>query len=128
MSKVLKDLKKSGGKVVFDGPKIKERKKFAPATKVEKSKKTYDRSKQTFEEDEEKKDCWKGYKKKGTKMKGNKKVNNCVEESTSEHKDIKKFLDHLVFNNYAEANKCLQRVLEKKLSEKIKAELNTPLF
>lgn len=93
---VLKNMKKNGGKLTIKGPKVKERKKFAPATKVEKPKK----GKGSYER----------------------------KEPISESEDIKQFLDHLVFNNYAEANKCLQRVLEKKLSEKIKAELNTPLF
>lgn len=39
---VSKKLKKDG-KAVFDGPKVKDRKKFAPATKVEKDKTKYDR-------------------------------------------------------------------------------------
>jgi len=41
---------KEKGKAVFDGPKVKQRKKFAPVTKVEKSKKEYKRKKETFDE------------------------------------------------------------------------------
>ena len=48
MKKISKELKDKG-KVSFDGPKVKGRKKSAPATQVHKSKKTYDR-KETFEE------------------------------------------------------------------------------
>ena len=39
---VSKQLKKKG-KAVIDGPKVKDRKKFAPSTKVEKDKTKYDR-------------------------------------------------------------------------------------
>lgn len=49
---VMKAMKKGGGKATFKGPEVKERKKFAPSTKVEKSKKgkgSYDR-KETFDE------------------------------------------------------------------------------
>lgn len=41
---------KTKGKLTVKGPKVKERKKFAPPTKVEKSKKVYDRKKETFDE------------------------------------------------------------------------------
>ena len=46
---VSKQLKKTG-KATIKGPNVKERKRFAPATKVEKSKKAYDRKKETFDE------------------------------------------------------------------------------
>lgn len=46
---VSKQIKKTG-KAIIKGPNVKERKKFAPPTKVEKSKKTYDRKKETFDE------------------------------------------------------------------------------
>lgn len=49
---VSKSMKKGNGKATFKGPKVKERKKFAPATKVESPKKgkgAYDR-KETFDE------------------------------------------------------------------------------
>ncbi len=54
MGKVSKDISKSG-KHTFEGPKVKERKHFAPATKVEKPKKgkgSYNRKK-SHDEDEE---------------------------------------------------------------------------
>ena len=39
--------------------------------------------------------CWKGYRKKGTKMKGGKRVNNCVKEDviTEAYKLSSSFLD-----------------------------------
>jgi hypothetical protein len=54
MGKTYKDLKKQG-KHVFDGPEVKQRKNFAPATKTEKPKKgkgSYNRG-NAFDEDEE---------------------------------------------------------------------------
>lgn len=54
MGKTFKDIKKHG-KHTFEGPKVKERKHFAPATKTEKPKKgkgSYDR-KNAFDEDEQ---------------------------------------------------------------------------
>ena len=122
---VSKQIKKTG-KAVIKGPQVKERKKFAPATKIEKSKKSYDRKKETFDEDEEKA-CWKGYKKKGTKMKGDKKVNNCVKENT-ETSNISKFVEAILTKNYARANKHLKQAVETKLAKRIQSELNTPLF
>jgi hypothetical protein len=50
--KISKQLKNSG-KATFEGPQVKDRKKFAPPTKVEKSKKTYNRTKNSLEEDEQ---------------------------------------------------------------------------
>ena len=55
MGKTYKDLKKQG-KHVFDGPEVKQRKHFAPATKTEPSGKQYKRKGKTgnaFEEDSE---------------------------------------------------------------------------
>lgn len=115
---------KSKGKITMKGPKVKERKKFAPPTKVEKSKKDYDRKKKTVDEDEEEKSCWKGYKKEGTKKKGGKTVNNCVEESTN----ISEFIEAVLLKDYAKANEHLKQAVEAKLAEKIQSELNTPLF
>ena len=40
-------------------------------------------------EDEEQK-CWKGYHKRGTKMKGSRRVNNCVKNSSEDAEDIHK--------------------------------------
>ena len=92
---VSKQMKKSG-KATIKGPKVKERKKFAPPTKVEKSKKgkgSYDR-KETFD------------------------------ESTN----IQDFVEAIISKNYSKANQHLKQAVEAKLAEKIKAELNTPLF
>lgn len=128
MGKTYKDMKKQG-KHTFEGPKVKERKKFAPATKVEKPKKgkgSYERD-NAFEEDEEeneKKDCWKGYEKKGTKKKGGKTVNNCVKESTS----ITKFIEAVMSDNPAEAHKHLKDTINMKIQKRIAAEIDNPLF
>ena len=132
MGKTFKDMQKHG-KHTFEGPKVKERKKFAPATKVEKPKKgkgSYDR-KNAFEdeeepksEEEEGKDCWDGYKKKGMKKKGDKMVNNCVKESTS----ITKFIEAILSENPAEAHKHLKDTINQKIQKKIAEEINNPLF
>ena len=127
MMKNTKELKNKG-KLTVKGPDVKTRKKSAPATKVETPKKgkgSYNR-KETFDEDEEK-SCWKGYKKKGTKMKGDKRVNNCVKENT-EVSNISKFIEAVLTKNYASANKHLKQAVEAKLAEKIQSELSTPLF
>jgi len=85
---------KKSGKIVVKGPKVKERKKFAPPTKVQKSKKSYDRKKETFD------------------------------ESTN----ISNFIEAVLTKKYSEANKYLKQAVEAKMAEKIKAQLNTPLF
>jgi stalled ribosome alternative rescue factor ArfA len=125
MSKKFKDLKKDG-KVTINAPKVKERKKFAPATKVEKPKKgkgSYERKK-TAEEDEEKKACWKGYKKQGMKKKGDKKVNNCVKESS----EIYKFVGCILGEDHAAAQKHLTNIINNKLEKLISLEIEKPLF
>lgn len=116
------DKLKKDGKITMKGPKVKERKKFAPPTQVQKSKKNYDRKK-PIDEDEEEKSCWKGYKKDGTKKKGGKTVNNCIKEN-----NIVEFIEAVLTKDYAKANSCLKKEVETKLAEKIKGELNTPLF
>jgi hypothetical protein len=199
MSKLTKQLKDSG-EFTFKGPQVKERKKFAPATKVENPKKgkgSYKR-KDDDEEDEqgigevpmkrkptpheeiginlrkkshtkpsidysklgtvplrrekpplnriqkmdrdlkkrnrnpeednqEKKSCWKGYKKKGMKTKGGKRVNNCVKENVSQD-NIVNFIDSILSKNYASANKYIKQAVESKIQTKIEQELSTPLF
>lgn len=123
--KISKQLKKNG-KATFDGPKVKDRKKFAPKTKVESPKKGKGAKKpknETFEEDEEK-SCWKGYKKEGTKMKGDKKVNNCIKENTI----IADFVEAIFEKRYADAHKFMNDVIALKIQNKIAQELNTPLF
>jgi hypothetical protein len=125
MGKTFKDMKKDG-KVTLDGPKVKDRKPFAPATQKHKAKKgkgSYERKK-PVEEDEEKKACWKGYKKKGMKKKGDKMVNNCVKESVS----ILKFVEAIMTENHAEAHKHLKDVINQKLQQKISQEIEKPLF
>jgi hypothetical protein len=125
MGKTYKDLKKQG-KHVFDGPKVKQRKHFAPATKTERPKKgkgSYDRG-EAFDEDEEKKDCWDGYEKKGTKKKGGKTVNNCVKESTN----LSKFIEAIMTNNHAEAHKHLKQAVNDKIQNRIAQEIDNPLF
>jgi stalled ribosome alternative rescue factor ArfA len=125
---VLKKMKDGNGKVAFDGPKVKDRKKFAPATKVEKPKKgkgSFNR-KNAFDEDEEKKSCWKGYEKKGIKKKGHKKVHNCVE--VKENTTIVKMLDSIFEKNYADAHKYLKDAINLKIQQRISKEIDTPIF
>jgi hypothetical protein len=133
MGKTYKHLKKQG-KHVFDGPEVKQRKHFAPATKTEKPKKgkgSYNRgnafdedNEEANQEDEEKKACWKGYKKQGTKKKGGKTVNNCVKESTT----LSKFIEAIMTNNHAEAHKHLKQVINSKIQNRIAQEIDNPLF
>lgn len=90
---------KKTGKAEFDGPKVKDRKKFAPATKVEqpeKGKGSYKR-------------------KKGT-------------EELEENIDIINFIESILVKNYASANKYLNNAVERKIQKKIASELETPLF
>ena len=122
---VVKQMKKGGGKVAFEGPNVKERKHFAPSTQKHKSKKgkgSYDRKK-SFDENEEKA-CWKGYKKKGMKKKGDKIVNNCVKESNS----ILNFLEAIMTKDHAKAHEYLKNTIDQKLQMRIADEINTPLF
>jgi hypothetical protein len=122
MGKTYKDMQKTG-KHVFDGPKVKDRKRFAPATKVEKPKKgkgSFERNKKGFKEEEEQ--CWDGYKKQGTKKKGGKTVNNCIKES------IVKFVDATLDKDYAKAGAYLKDAIQKKLQLRIQNEINKPLF
>lgn len=86
---------KTKGKITIKGPDVKQRKAFAPATKVESPKKgkgSYNRSKIT------------------------------------ESKDIVKFIECLMVNDFATADKYIHRAMEAKLQDKIQKELNTPLF
>jgi hypothetical protein len=96
---VMKAMKKGGGKATFEGPKVKERKRWAPSTKVETPKKGggYDR----------------------TKMK---------REKYDENTDIINFIECLIAKNYASANKYLNKAVESKLQQQIEKELSTPLF
>lgn len=127
MGKTYKDLKKQG-KEVINLPKKKERKHFAPPTKTEKSKKgkgSYDRKNDdAFDEDEEKKACWKGYKKQGTKKKGGKTVNNCVKESTL----ISNFLEAIIEDNHKDAHQHLKGIINDKIANRISQEIENPLF
>jgi hypothetical protein len=121
---VFKKVKKDG-KAVFDGPKVKDRKKSAPPTQTHKKKKgagSYSRKKE-MDEDEEK-SCWDGYKKEGTKKKGGKTVNNCVKENNN----ISMLIDAILEKRYSDADKYLKDVVEGKLQRRIQEELTTPLF
>lgn len=123
----LKKMKEGCGKVAFEGPKVKERKRFAPATKVEKPKKgkgSFARKK--AEDEDEEKSCWKGYQKKGMKKKGDKTVPNCVE--VKEQTSIASMIDSIMQKNYAQANKYLKDTINNKISNRIEKEIDTPLF
>lgn len=123
---VYKQMKKNNGKMTFSVPEAKPRRHFAPGTKTEKPAKgkgSYDR-KNAFDEDEEKKACWKGYEKKGTKKKGDKTVNNCVKESVS----ISKFIEAIMTKNHAQAHKQLKSAVNGKIQKRIAQEIDKPLF
>lgn len=122
---VFKKMKKGGGVAEFEGPNVKERKHFAPPTKTHKAKKgkgSYERKK-SYDEDEQKA-CWKGYKKKGMKKKGDKMVNNCVKESTAIHK----FVEALITKNHSNAHEFLKNAIDEKIKKRIEAEIDTSLF
>jgi hypothetical protein len=144
MSKLTKQLKDSG-KATFKGPQVKERKKFAPATKVENPKKgggSYSR-KNAFEEDSEdestdeakrckdeaRKDCYesdipKDESKK--KSKGSKWFRK--EYGIEENTNISKFIECILTKNYVSANKYIKQAVESKIQHRIEQELSTPLF
>jgi len=95
---IAKKIKKDG-KASFDGPKVKDRKKFAPATKVEEPKKgkgSYNRKSKT--------------------------------EEITENSDIINFIECIMQKNYASANKYLDNAVESKILKRIESELETPLF
>jgi hypothetical protein len=124
MGKTYKDLKKQG-KHVFDGPEVKQRKHFAPGTKTDKPKKgkgSFERNKGVDEDEQT--TCWDGYKKKGTKKKGSKTVNNCVKESTN----LSKFIEAIMTSNHAQAHKQLKDAINSKIQERIAQEIEKPLF
>lgn len=105
---VMKKMKMGGGKAIFDGPEVKQRKHFAPATKPYKPKKgkgSYDRKNNYADESEEI----------GNKM---------VKESNS----IIKFIEALITNNHADAHKHLKDVVNVKIQAKIEQEIEKPLF
>lgn len=95
---VSKQLKKTG-KAKFKGPDVKERKRFAPATKVEKPKK-------------------------GAGSYTRKSKNEKLDESA----DIEKFIEAILTKNYASADKYIKQAVEFKLQRRIEQELSTPLF
>ncbi len=95
---VTKKMKQGGGKTVFEGPKVKDRKRSAPATKVEKPKKgkgSYDRKKP---------------------------------EGLNESASIIKFIEAIMTEDHAKAHKYLKDTINKKIQEKISQEIEKPLF
>jgi hypothetical protein len=49
--------------------------------------------------------CWKGYRKQGTKMKGNTRVNNCVPVSEDVENIMAVLIDRLIVNEAIQNNK-----------------------
>ena len=105
---ISKELKKNG-KVTFDGPEVKQRKHFAPATKKDKPKKgkgAYNRKnaleQDAFEQDEQL----------------------VVKEETN----ISAMIDNIMQKNYADAYKYLKDTVTLKIQERISKEIDTPLF
>lgn len=101
--KITKELKKKG-KVEFDGPKKKSRKKFAPASKVEPPKKGKGAFKREKNADEDE------------------------ETPVTENASIINFLEAIVMKNYNDAHKYLHQAVETRLQDRIKDEIAKPLF
>lgn len=95
---VQKKVKAGGGKAVFDGPKVKERKKSAPASQAHKKKKG-----------------------KGSYMRAKK-------QKIEENNKISDFVDAIIEKRYNDADKYLKDVVEYKLQVKIAELHNTPMF
>lgn len=95
---VQKKVKAGGGKAVFDGPKVKERKKSAPASQTHKKKKG-----------------------KGSYMRAKK-------QKIEENNKISDFVDAIIEKRYNDADKYLKDVVEHKLQVKIAELHNTPMF
>lgn len=95
---VQKKVKAGGGKAVFDGPKVKERKKSAPASQTHKKKKG-----------------------KGSYMRAKK-------QKIEENNKISDFVDAIIEKRYNDADKYLKDVVEYKLQVKIAELHNTPMF
>jgi stalled ribosome alternative rescue factor ArfA len=118
--KVSKELDKTG-KFAFDGPKVKDRKKFAPATKAEKPKKgkgSFVRNKKSEEDEEEKDD------KKESSVASKKNKKRFVKESVV----ITNFIEAVLEKNHADAYKYLQQAVDLRLQSKIEDLMNKPLF
>jgi hypothetical protein len=130
---ITKELKKNG-KVTFDGPEVKQRKHFAPATKTDKPKKgkgSYNRKKAPEEAEQlpdppseihVPEELFK--KKKAKKVKNE--VKNKVE--IKEETNISTMIDNIMQKNYADAYKYLKDTISLKIQERISKEIDTPLF
>ena len=95
---VTKKMKQGGGKTVFDGPKVKDRKRSAPATKVENPKK------------------------------GKGSYNRKKPEELNESASIIKFIEAIMTEDHAKAHKYLKDTINRKIQEKISQEIEKPLF
>jgi hypothetical protein len=145
MGKTFKDMKKDG-KVTFDGPKVKDRKPFAPTTqkhKAEKGKGSYARKPpeedaefKKGETSEAKKDSLRRMREenKGKKlpppqkmeMKGG--LQKKLKETLGESASIIKFIEAIMTEDHANAHKYLKDTINKKIQEKISQEIEKPLF
>jgi len=147
MGKTFKDMKKDG-KVTLDGPKVKDRKPFAPGTQKHKAKKgkgSYDRNKPP-EEDAEykegetseiKKAHLDALRKKNKKNKKDlplpketklRKLKPSDFEELGESASIIKFIEAIMTEDHANAHKYLKDTINKKIQEKISQEIEKPLF
>ena len=127
MGKTYKDLKKQG-QHVFDGPKVKQRKRFAPATKTEKPKMgkgSYNRG-NPIDEDEQLPDPPSEIfvDEKNLKKKKGKKTVEHMKESTN----LSKFIEAIMTSNHAEAHKQLKDAVNSKIQQRIAREIEKPLF
>jgi hypothetical protein len=152
MGKTFKDMKKDG-KVTLDGPKVKDRKPFAPGTQKHKAKKgkgSYDRKPpeedaefKKGETSEAKKDSLRRMREEnknkreenkgkelhhGQKMEMKGGLQKKLKEIFGESASIVKFIEAIMTEDHAKAHKYLKDTINKKIQEKISQEIEKPLF
>lgn len=152
MGKITKNMKKDG-KITFDGPKVKDRIPFAPATqrhKAEKGKGGYVRKKKV-DEDEQSIEQSRKYKKGETseikkahldalreRNKGKKlpppektelrKLKPSDFEGLGESTSIIKFIEAIMTEDHANAHEYLKSTINQKIQQRISQEIEKPLF
>lgn len=142
---VTKKMKQGGGKAVFEGPKVKERKHFAPTTQKHKDKTKYVRDKKPPEEDAEfkkgetsevKKDNLARMRKENkgkklpppeqAKLKGG--LQKTLKKELKESASIIKFIEAIMTEDHAKAHRYLKDTINQKIQERISQEIEKPLF
>lgn len=142
---VTKKMKQGGGKAVFEGPKVKERKHFAPTTQKHKDKTKYVRDKKPPEEDAEFKKGETSEVKKAdlkrmreenkgkklsppeqAKLKGG--LQKTLKKELNESASIIKFIEAIMTEDHAKAHRYLKDTINQKIQERISQEIEKPLF